>query len=455
MRSALHRHRVAVLLGCALCVALTAAGAASAALPSGFALQQQFTSGATVEYPSFVDATHGWATDTGGRTLYRTTDGRHWRTSAPAAWSASVKFVAFGTRSTGWAFSEPGEVFKTTDGGTKWTRQTVPSLRSGDLVNGGCATDGAHAWFYTQDGAIVGTVDGSHWKTQFSDFSERLYAGHFTGTTRGVIVGFDTNTPTGAALVLTTTTGAQWTKQATFGPGEELTSVWFSGALKGWAAAIDGSQGPGHVYATGDGGLTWTLVGSDVFPGGASQSPNIPWQSLAFVSPTHGFLGTYCPAGQQSCLYETTNGGASWTPFAPAGSGSASILGMTAVGSDHVWATGAAAGGCIWDWATSIGRPVIGASYLNKLGEVVEGHRVSATGTVLPAQTPGTFAISVTLQKNVRSRWTTESSGSAKLGGGGASYSCGMAFSSTGRWRIRAVHGSATTSSWSYYTVVS
>ena len=395
--------RSAVLV-CALCAALAVASTAVASLPAGFTLQQQFTTGDFPMSPDFVDATHGWAVGFPNNLLYRTTDGTTWQVSTPASWTAVVYAVAFGTQTHGWAFADTGEIFATTDGGSTWAEQTSPVV--GYSFNGACATDATHAWGYTHDGTIVGTSDGgANWSKQREVPGQRLYAGQFVDSTHGVVVGFQIGDP-GSALVLTTTNGTTWTEQAEFAPGAELRSVWFNDGLNGWAAAPaipadpPNPAVPSRVFTTTDGGVTWQPKASDVFPEGDDV-----WHSLVFVSPTHGFLGTSRNSGAvPTCLYETTNGGASWTGFAPNGAGAASIFGMAAAGTGNVWATGRTGQSAIWAWT---GAPVVPGALsgvVTDSGGPLVGVSVSVPGTAtvttlsdgsysVPGVTPGTYNV--------------------------------------------------------------
>ena len=79
---------------------------------------------------TFIDLQHGWAADSGGTALYRTSDGgAHWVKITPAI-AASITSVAqldFVSTEIGWALGSTSEppntlLFKTADGGQTWAQ---------------------------------------------------------------------------------------------------------------------------------------------------------------------------------------------------------------------------------------------------------------------------------------------------------------------------------------------
>ena len=204
---------------------------------------------------------HGvvWAYEGG---LFRSTDsGRTWTavTQIPPRGGGAVQGLAFPSSAVGFAEDNQGQMFRTGDGGRTWSplpRSSVPGGASLAFATPqvGWAFAGAAGSWETADG-------GETWRPlvgwrQVPDF------GGFADGSRGWAVGVDcaAGSCTGGVL-LTTDGGAAWDAITVAAPATQAapsfvgcTALDFPTADVGYAV-LDG-----HLYRTGDGGLTWQLL---------------------------------------------------------------------------------------------------------------------------------------------------------------------------------------------------
>ncbi len=123
-----------------------------------------------------------------------------------------------------------------------------------------------------------------------SSFSYRgvvLRAVFFTSPLRGCAVGERGN-------IITTDDGGLTWQAARSGAFIDFSDVFFVNPQRAWAVS---SRGRGGVYATQDGGRSWTLQSNQVFA-----------SSVSFVDSLNG-----AGAGSSGIIYRTTNGGQTWT----------------------------------------------------------------------------------------------------------------------------------------------
>jgi photosystem II stability/assembly factor-like uncharacterized protein len=107
--------------------------------------------------------------------------------------------------------------------------------------------------------------------------------------------------------------------------------ITFINADTGWMADIDGK-----LWRTEDGGASWSMV---------NFSASVLMRSVAFVSPTHGFVGNlnnYSNPAPGVSLWETTNGGTTLTNISSriSGPAPAGVCGMWAIDDTTVVAVG-------------------------------------------------------------------------------------------------------------------
>ena len=255
----------------------------------------------------FTDADHGVALGDGGH-AYRTVDGG-------ATWSAQkvtpddstrLSALVFGDAQTAWVLGgvysfSPNEascnfIRQSTDGGETWAppaSYVIEDLRDVSFVS---ATQG---WAVGADGTVMVTTDGEHWATQAVPVTTGLRGVDFVDALTGWAVGDD------GTILATVDGGTTWHQQPS-GNLPDLTTVGFLDAEHGWAA------GSNSVFRTTDGGLAWTeaAVGSGEWTLDAA--------SVDFVDATHGWVAGSTPGhteyGRASgVVYATQDGGATWT----------------------------------------------------------------------------------------------------------------------------------------------
>lgn len=122
---------------------------------------------------------------------------------------------------------------------------------------------------------------------------------------------------TSSGLFLTADEGATWRGASVPGPhtGRGVLGVDFADANHGWLATLDfadSTSGVFDVWRTEDGARTWQKV---VVPDGANRSETMGPVDFSILDPDHLFLLVEggMPNGYVSDLYESTDGGRTWS----------------------------------------------------------------------------------------------------------------------------------------------
>jgi photosystem II stability/assembly factor-like uncharacterized protein len=127
----------------------------------------------------------------------------------------------------------------------------------------------------------------------------------YTPNRRTVLAGAAATTLLPTTLIAKPAQAASWVKQATEPFKGKQDDIHFVDALTGWYG-----NGEGKLYRTIDGGKSWTR---------AWTQAGTFIRALGFVDANHGFLGNvgtdYYPGVTDKVpLYETKDGGTTWTP---------------------------------------------------------------------------------------------------------------------------------------------
>jgi photosystem II stability/assembly factor-like uncharacterized protein len=270
----------------------------------------------------FVNEQKGYAFDSGHSTQKTVDGGETWQT-IPSIASYTFSALFFQNESVGYAGTEDGDIYKTQDGGTSWSSMEYSYSEGARNVyalyffneNKGMAAGG--------DGWMIQTNDaGQHWtqnavtysgiyNVSFPSnatgyiFSDKIYKTTDRGATwvplttgldednylyeNGYFLsdnlGFARARAGGVySLLRTADGGAHWTPT-----GIGASYVSFISAAVGYASGDDDG-----IFKTTDGGLHWERVGS--FKG-----------QLHFITESKGFAIKY------NDLYQTTDGGVTWT----------------------------------------------------------------------------------------------------------------------------------------------
>jgi photosystem II stability/assembly factor-like uncharacterized protein len=266
---------------------------------------------------------NGWAVGTTGAggesftAIFRTTDGSSWSyLPFPDSTTAGLQGVCFVTSTLGWVVGSQGAVYKTTNGGTTWSRQTAPTSRNLVRINfidtlRGWATGG---WNDATAYLVLRTTNGG---TTWQDlsFGSDCYSSeciYFVDGQNGWIGGLDR--ALAAHIHRTTDGGVSWTRQSV------PAGVGYAGGINeidfpvnsniGWAASSSLYDPPyGEILYTTDGGTTWgvqlttNLTYNDDLD--AQDNQRVTVASVSII-PT-----------RDAKIFVTSNGGQNWSSYAP------------------------------------------------------------------------------------------------------------------------------------------
>jgi|GEM_PF-5818737 len=205
---------------------------------------------------SFTDPLHGIA-GSNNTILYTSDGGNTW--AAGAGVTGSIYNVEMSDALHGFANQGYTTLFKTSDGGRTWSRITMSANIRGmqffDAMNGILNADGG--LFRTNDGGNSWSFTSGH-------------GGYFINPNQGFLVNQNGTTER------TTDGGRTWVNTGNLPAGAWIYAFTYADALHGWATG-----NAAMIYATTDGGNTWTTQFG-------SSSYVTPLWSIDFSDPTHG-----------------------------------------------------------------------------------------------------------------------------------------------------------------------
>lgn len=284
----------------------------------------------------FVSPTVGWIAGWNqelvpSTILHTTNGGRTWNSVTVKGFALSQ--LTFQNTTDGWALATPAcsgycppdTVLRTTDGGRTWHQ----SLASGVPASGGSGSgtaggrivalqgSGSNDAFALGQTTLMVTADGgTDWTRHFLPSGLTAMALDFTSPMNGYVAAGQTcpqSAPTCPVEVLHTADGgATWSRVFTTAQpssgSPQFAFVSFPDASHGWLYVGNLATWQGQVFATADGGGTWTLVQKTfnaVRPGVAA---------FTFASDTTGWVALDQGAGPiGGGLKVTSDGGATWT----------------------------------------------------------------------------------------------------------------------------------------------
>ncbi len=265
--------------------------------------------------------------------------GASWTRSAPLPPGGAVS-VSFAGRTDGWlmqllgaaAGSEWIAIYRTDDSGLRWNRvaETPPAPSYGPSSSGlpagcdkvGIAFSSTTGWLTL--GCPVGYLvlvsksAGSHWVRERLPLSSSacpdgcsISPPQFFGRTGFMTVD---RGPRTAGLLVTSDGGARWRLQPLPSGAGSYPQIQFFGQRAGVMVPVTRQATPGRVfYVTANGGRTWRAQ-----PQGTRFT--VLGTGTDFVSTRTGFAwvnGADVTSGGPPDMYETSNSGRSWQPFAP------------------------------------------------------------------------------------------------------------------------------------------
>ena len=297
------------------------------------------TSGNYTPYSSlfFIDDNEGWAG--GWKCIFHTNNkGNTWESQQLPDIRAYINDIYFLNQNIGWAVGERNTILKTTDGGESWTIEQY-SFWSNIRFNGVSFRDtlngfavGGRSW--DDYGVIMKTNDGGEtWVDVSPEYCYGLTSITFIDTITGWICGYGGTAGQPAELLKTIDGGQTWIKQVTDNH-TRFNDVHFVDQDNGMI--LDANN---RVYLTSNGGLSWDSI---IPPGGydlvklsfwdnngcyavgyngkivKSTNGGSSWenvgQSIGSNLTSIGFFNSYTGlATGNNILYQTENGGNSWT----------------------------------------------------------------------------------------------------------------------------------------------
>lgn len=214
--------------------------------------------------------------------------------------TSSIFATHFSSASIGYACGAAGAIFKTTDAGATWTRQTTNvtyDIYAIDFI------DNSIGFASGEFGTILTTTDGgASWIIIDSGVTADLKGLYFIDASNGVACG------TSGTIILTADAGLTWTEIETSAINDFLSVA----ALGNGDLIAVGKKG--QIYSSADGGSTWesqTLIKVDGEP---------VTTSLNAISKTHqgGSYTTYI-VGNGATIFRTDDNGATWDDLSTAG----------------------------------------------------------------------------------------------------------------------------------------
>lgn len=298
---------------------------------------------------SFASPKYGWAVGPQA-TILRTKDGgRHW-----ARQYAQSKFLVDETSftavqaissSTCWVVGG-GYIYKTSNGGTTWTRMAKKERPTELALNSWSygAFVGKVGWVASRNGDIIATRNGGvTWTRQRHAQAIDEVAGVWALDATHVYIAMNA---VGGHYVLATTDGKHWAEVSS----RQIWEYWYpdySGICANSARNIWLATTTGEVCVSRDGGQTWKASNPGVGP---YQETGADWLAIADIS---CFGNTVCAVGSTSptlgSAILTGNDGWTWgwVGFAPAGGTSPRPIGDSDWISEKTgWTVGAA--GQVW-----------------------------------------------------------------------------------------------------------
>lgn len=258
----------------------------------------------------FINENTGWVVERHAtERILKTTDGGiTWEIQLSSTTGIFLRSVAFNNENLGWAGGLNGALLRTTNGGTDWNR--VDSLISPSapgicdiFVVGDSVFYGAGKWSGPAR-LIKSTNAGISFESiNMSNYASAIIGIYFVNKDTGFVGGVSNISSEGSVILYTTDGGTSWTKVYT--SNVQVEHVWYILPFNEDTLYASVQQfAPYRMYylISTDAGQSWTR---SVIPGSNQYA-----EAIGFVNNmTTGWIAS----GAGSGMYETTNGGSSWT----------------------------------------------------------------------------------------------------------------------------------------------
>jgi photosystem II stability/assembly factor-like uncharacterized protein len=259
-----------------------------------FKWQNPLPQGNDLNGVSCASGRYAWAAGQAGTIIKSTDKGVNWEIQYSGV-TNQLNGVSFTDSLTGWVCGN-SVILHTGDGGETWIQQAIPVVPS---INDIMFIDHELGWAVCGSGHILRSIDGgANWLITNIDILSTFWAVHFIDSQTGFVSGSN------GAFLKTVDGGATWQLSTFFDSDYWLRSVFFTSQDTGFMSGLlyDWVFSDPIIVKTTDGGLTWTTT----FPG-SPAGHSIPWD-IYFTDPMNGFI-----AGDNSVVYQTIDGGESWT----------------------------------------------------------------------------------------------------------------------------------------------
>jgi photosystem II stability/assembly factor-like uncharacterized protein len=194
----------------------------------------------------------------------------------------ALRFVAFGSNTTGITVGDSGTILRSINGGLNWAPATSGTTANLHAVSMPAANTG---FAVGADGVVVKTTTGTSWSPLASGTDQDLNATTWTSASVGWAVG------KGGAIIKSTN-GSSFASQ-TSGTAQDLNGVFFTTNNNGHAVGNGGV-----ILRTTNGGTTWS-------PQTSGTTSNL--NAVSFPSGGTGFA-----VGDGGTILKTTNSGSTW-----------------------------------------------------------------------------------------------------------------------------------------------
>jgi photosystem II stability/assembly factor-like uncharacterized protein len=233
-----------------------------------------FNAGSGLSQLFAINASTCWALFNTGATqgCYKTTNGgTTWTKQGTAFGSSSfADAMHFFNATDGWAMGDPVggyfEIYTTNDGGSTWVRvpsANIPAPVSGEYgITGNYSAVDNNIWFGTNKGRVFHSADkGLHWTVALSNFgaTETVQA-EFASETYGICFRSYLNIGLETAIGVTTDGGATWTTVNVSGPMYARYFAYVPGTEKTFVGSSGGVAGANGISYSTDGGYTWAAI---------------------------------------------------------------------------------------------------------------------------------------------------------------------------------------------------
>lgn len=220
------------------------------------------------------DATTCWAVFNTGASqgLYKTTNGGTTWTKQGTAYGSSsfANLIHFFNEDDGVAQGDPVggyyEIYTTSNGGSTWTRvpsANIPAPTSGEYgITGNYDAVGDHIWFGTNKGRVFHSVDkGLHWTTALTNFGNAtVVQPEFADENNGICFRSYLDIGLETVLGVTTDGGATWTTVNVSGSMYARFFSYVPGTVSTYVGSSGGVVGSNGISYSTDGGYTWAPI---------------------------------------------------------------------------------------------------------------------------------------------------------------------------------------------------